>query len=59
MKDKVYMDCSEIPDSNCSVRISGTKKEVNRVSMRHATEDHGYPNTPKVRKQLSSMIKAA
>ena len=53
----VYMDCAEDPESNCTVRISGTKEEVTKVSMRHATEDHKYPDTPEVREKLSSMIK--
>lgn len=57
MTDKVYMDCAEAPDSKCSVKISGTKDEVMRVAMRHATEDHKYPDTPEVRQQLSSMVK--
>jgi len=56
--EKVYMDCAEDPDSNCSVKISGTKDEVMKVSMRHATEDHGYPDTPEVKQKLTSMIKA-
>jgi len=53
------MDCAEDPNSNCTVKISGTKYEVMRVSMRHATEDHKYPDNPEVRKKLASMIKAA
>ena len=51
------MDCSEIPDSTCTVRISGSKEEVMKVGMRHAVEDHNYPDTEETRKQLSGMIK--
>jgi len=56
MKDHVSMDCSTIPESKCSVKISGTKEEVMRVSMRHATEDHKYPNTSETKEKLASMI---
>lgn len=55
--EKVYMDCSEDKNSNCTVKISGTKEEVMRVAMRHATEDHKYPDNPEVREKLMSMIK--
>ena len=51
------MDCSEDPASNCTVKITGTREEVERVSMRHATEDHKYPDTAETREKLSSMIK--
>ena len=57
MVEKVYMDCAEDPNSNCTVKISGTRKEVERVSMRHTTEDHKYPNTPEVKEKLMAMIK--
>jgi len=53
------MDCAQDPSSNCSVKITGPKAEVMKVSMRHAIEDHGYPDTPEVRKKLATMIKAA
>lgn len=59
MEEKVYMDCSEDPKSNCTVRISGSREEVEKVSMRHATEDHKYPATEAVREKLNSMIKPA
>ncbi len=52
------MDCSEDPNSNCTVRISGTKDEVMRVAMRHATEDHKYPDTEETKEKLASMIKS-
>jgi len=55
--EKFYMDCAEDPDSNCTVRISGIREEVERVSMRHATEDHKYPDTPEVKEKLMGMIK--
>lgn len=51
------MDCSDDPDSNCTVRISGTKDEVMRVAMRHATKDHKYPDTEETKNKLSEMIK--
>ena len=54
----VHMDCADDPSSGCSVKISGPRDEVIKVSMRHATEDHGYPDTPEVRKKLSSMIRS-
>ena len=33
------------------------KEEVMKVSMRHATEDHKYPDTNETKQKLSSMIK--
>ena len=57
MEEKFYMDCSEDPNSKCTIKISGTMEEVKRVSMRHATEDHKYPDTSEVREKLNSMIK--
>ena len=57
MSEKVYMDCAEDPNSNCTLKISGTREEVERVSMRHATEDHKYPDTPETKEKLGSMIK--
>ena len=55
----VYMDCAEDPQSNCTVKISGSEDEVMRVSMRHAVEDHKYPNNKDTRNKLKSMIKAS
>ena len=40
------------------IDFGGTKEEVMRVAMRHATEDHGYPDTDDTREKLGSMIKA-
>ena len=57
MSEKVYMDCAEDSSNSCTVKISGTKDEVERVSMRHATEDHNYPDTSETREKLGSMIK--
>jgi len=54
---KVYMDCAEDPQSNCSVRIEGTHDEVIKVSLRHAIEDHHYPNTPETKAKIEGMIK--
>ncbi|MBD3203023.1 hypothetical protein GF327_01905 [Candidatus Woesearchaeota archaeon] len=41
---RMYLDCSEILKSDCSVRISGSKDEVMRVAMKHAVEDQKYPD---------------
>jgi len=51
------MDCAEDPQSNCSVRIEGTHDEVIKVSLRHAIEDHHYPNTPETKAKIEGMIK--
>jgi len=56
--EKVSMDCAEDTSNSCSVKISGTRDEVMRVSMRHATEDHGYPDTQETKEKLSSMLMA-
>jgi hypothetical protein len=36
------MDCRKYPsESRCSVKISGTEEEVEKLAIRHAIEDHG------------------
>jgi hypothetical protein len=57
MGKKVHMDCADDKSNACTVKISGTKEEVMSVGMRHATEDHGYPDTSETREKLSSMLK--
>ena len=53
-----FIDCREFPsDINCSVTISGSQKEVLRVALRHAVEEHGHKDTSELRRQLRMMLK--
>jgi hypothetical protein len=53
-----FIDCSEYPsDINCSLKISGTEKEVIEAATLHATSIHGHEDTPEFREQLRGMLK--
>ena len=51
-------DCRLMPsEKNCSLTIAGTEEEVLRVAVRHAVEEHGHKNSPKLRDAVRSMLK--
>jgi uncharacterized protein DUF1059 len=53
-----FIDCREFPsDINCTITISGSEKEVLRVALRHAVEEHSHKDTPELRRQLRMMLK--
>ena len=53
-------DCRLYPsEKNCSLTIEGTEGEVMKVAVRHAVEEHGHKNSPKLREQVRSMLKNA
>lgn len=56
-KDRVTMDCSQQPGSNCSLAISGSEDEVLELGEYHATTKHGFKNEPSLRDKLRSSLK--
>lgn len=58
MAKRVLLDCRDFPNEiDCTLVISGKLKEVMKISLRHAVEEHGHKNTPELRKQIKAMIK--
>jgi hypothetical protein len=52
------IDCRDYPnEKNCSLKISGTEKEVLDVAVQHAISAHGHKNSPELREQIKSMLK--
>lgn len=52
------IDCRDFPNEiGCTLLISGSEKEVFKVALRHAVEDHGHKDTPELRKLLKKMMK--
>jgi predicted small metal-binding protein len=53
-----FADCRLFPsEMNCSLYIAGTEEEVLKVAMRHAVEEHGHKNSPKLRDQIRKFLK--
>lgn len=51
-------DCRLYPsEKNCSLMIAGTEAEVLKVAVRHAVEEHGHKNTPKLQKGIRALLK--
>ena len=52
------IDCRDYPsENNCSLKISGTEKEVLDAAVQHAASVHGHENTPELREQIRSMLR--
>lgn len=55
---RVKIDCRDFPnDIYCTLLVTGNIREVMKVSLRHAVEDHGHKDTKELRKQIRAMIK--
>lgn len=53
------IDCRNHPsEKNCSLKISGTEEEVLDAAVEHAVSAHGHENSPELRDQIKSMLKA-
>ena len=53
-------DCRDYPSvNNCSMMIAGSEEEVMKVAVRHAVEEHGHKDTPKLRAEVKSTLKNA
>ncbi|MEO8664837.1 MAG: DUF1059 domain-containing protein [Ignavibacteria bacterium] len=51
------IDCRSFPnETDCTLTISGSEKEVLKAALRHAVEDHGHKDTPELRKQLRILL---
>ncbi len=52
------IDCRDFPNEiGCTLLISGSPKEILKVAVRHAVEEHGHKYTPELKKQIRSMMK--
>ena len=52
------IDCRLYPsEQHCSLKISGTEKEVLDAAQAHAISAHGHADTPELRSQLQSLLK--
>jgi hypothetical protein len=53
------IDCRLYPsEQHCSLKISGTEKEVLDAAQAHAISAHGHADTPELRNQLRTLLKA-
>jgi predicted small metal-binding protein len=53
------IDCRDMPsDSGCTLTIAGEEEEVVRAAAMHAADVHGHEDTPELREQLRSALKA-
>lgn len=56
MKRKI-IDCRLFPNEiGCTLTISGSEKEVLKVAIRHAVEEHGHQDTPELRRQIKVLL---
>lgn len=52
-----YIDCRAFPNEiGCTVTISGSEKEVLKIAVRHAVEEHGHKDTPELKKQIKALL---
>lgn len=57
-KKRVTLDCRDLPNEiGCTLVISGNEKEVLKVAIRHAVEEHGHQDTPELKRQLMLVMK--
>jgi len=55
---RTYVDCREFPsENNCSLKISGTEKEVLDAATQHAVSSHGHNDGPELREMLRSGLR--
>ena len=56
---RMYIDCREMPsDSGCDLTISGSENHVLDAAVIHAVTAHGHENSPELREQIRSGLKA-
>jgi len=56
-QQRKYLDCRDQPKSGCSLRISGTEKEVLEAAKQHAMSAHGHEDSPELVDMLRSGLK--
>ncbi len=54
---RVVMDCRKMPDSDCSLSITGTEAEVLELGEYHATTKHGMKKDSGLRDKLRTSLK--
>lgn len=55
---RVIIDCRDFPNEiGCTLLISGSAKEVLKIAVKHAIDEHGHKDTPELRKQVKAMMK--
>ena len=55
--NRITIDCREFPNEiGCTLLISGSAKEIFKVALRHAIEEHGHQDTKELRKQIKAMM---
>jgi predicted small metal-binding protein len=60
MAQRKSIDCRDHPsEKNCSLRLSGTEREVLDAAVQHAISAHGHKDPKELREQLKSMLKDA
>ena len=56
---RMVADCRDLPsESNCTLTISGEPDEVLRAAAEHAVSVHGHTDSPELRAEIKSMLKA-
>ena len=56
-ESRTYIDCRDFPsETNCSLRITGTRDEVLAVAAYHAATSHGHVDSPELRALLNAAI---
>lgn len=56
-QQRKYIDCREQPKSTCSLRLSGTEKEVLEAAKQHAISAHGEKDSRELVEMLRSGMK--
>ena len=52
------IDCRLYPsEKGCTLKISGTEKEVLQAAAAHAVSAHGHADTPELMKELKALLK--
>ena len=58
MATRKSIDCRDHPsEKNCSLKISGTEKEVLDAAVQHALSAHGHENSAALREEIRSLLK--
>ena len=58
--DRKYIDCRDYPQSGkkCTVAISAdSTEELVEAAVQHAVKDHGFKDTPALRKEMKASVK--
>ncbi len=56
-QQRKYIDCRDQPGSDCSLRLSGTEREVIEAARQHAISAHGMKDSRDLTEMLRSGLK--